>query len=319
MTRAAEHLILVNDVFGVGGHEDFARFAKVELFRMIAEEFAVNRAPDETTVRVDVDLRNAEFGGGQILFFIDAAGVFHRAARVVDALNPFLRNGGTSVHDEREVRLDFVDGLLNLFQHVEVKTLLAGELESAVGSSDRDRERVDAGLLNEFSRLFRIRQLDASDDVFFNAAELSEFRFDDDALGVSAIDDALRNIDVLRELFVRSVDHDGAIETGIDAVVADVFSAVIEVDGEDRFREDLVGGADHAFEEVLIGVGTSAAGNLDDEGSAFRIVVRILVRGGFAKVAAEKTDELLEIVDVIGADSVLAISFLKQVFCRNDH
>ena len=93
---------------------------------------------------------------------------------------------------------------------------------------------------------------------------------------------------------------------------------MIKVNGEDRFRENFVGGANHAFEEVFVGVGTRAARNLDDEGSALGIVVRVFVGGRFAEVAAEKSDELLEIVNVIGADSVLAISFLEQILCRND-
>ena len=73
MPRAAEHLVLVDNVFGVGRHEDFAGLAEVEFRRLVAEELAVNRAPNETTVRVDVDLRNAEFRRREVLLFVDAA------------------------------------------------------------------------------------------------------------------------------------------------------------------------------------------------------------------------------------------------------
>ena len=170
MSGASEHLVLMNNIFGVGGHKDLARIAQVEFFRIVAEEFAVNGAPDKTTVGVDIDLRNAEFSGGEVLLFVDSAGVFHRAAGVVDAFDPFLRNGRTAVHNEREVRLHLVDRRLDFFQDVEVQALRAGEFERAVRGADRNREGVDAGLLNEFGRLFGIRQLDASNDVFFNAA-----------------------------------------------------------------------------------------------------------------------------------------------------
>lgn len=319
MTGAAEHFVFVDDVFGVGRHEELARIAEVEFFRLVAEEFAMNRAPNETTVGVDVDLRNAEFRGREVLFFIDAAGVFHRAAGVVDTSDPFGRNRGGTVHDEREVRFDFVDRRLDFFQNVEVEALVAREFEGAVRGADGDRERVDAGLFDEFGGLGRVGQFDAADDVFFNAAELAEFGFDDNAFFVRAVDDAFRDFNVLREFFVRSVDHDGAVEAAVDAVVADFFGAVVEVNGEDSFREDFIGGADHAFEEVFVGVGASAAGDLDDERSAFRVVVRVFVFREFAQVAAEQTDELFEVVDVVRADRVFAVSGLEQFFSRNDH
>ena len=70
------------------------------------------------------------------------------------------------------------------------------------------------------------------------------------------------------ELLVRGVDHHRAVEAAVDAVVADLFGAVIEMDGEDRLGKDLVGRADHRFEEPLVGVAAGAAGNLDDERGA---------------------------------------------------
>ena len=200
-----------------------------------------------------------------------------------------------------------------------METLSTGELEGAVRGSDSDGEGVDAGLFNEFGSLFRIGQFNATNDVFFNAAKLTKFSFNNDTLFMSAIDNTLRDFNVLREFFVRSVDHYGAIETGIDAVIANFFRTVVKVNRENGFREDLIGSANHSFEEILVGVGTSASRNLDNERSAFGIVVRIFVLGGLSKISTEKAYELFEIVNVVGADRILAIGFLKQFFCRNDH
>ena len=319
MTGATEFLILVNDVLGVGGHEEFSRLAEVEFFRMIAEEFTVNGAPNKTTVSVDIDFSNTKLSSREILIFVNAASVLESAASVINTFNPFLRDGRTTVHDEGEIRLNLVDGLLDFFQNVEVQTLSSGELEGAMRGSNSDGEGVDAGLFNEFGSLFRIGQFNATDDVLFDAAKLTKFSFNNDPLFVSAIDNTLRDLNVLREFLVRSVDHYRAIETGINAVVTNFFSAVIKMNRENGFREDLIGGANHSFEEILVSVGTSSSGNLDNEGSAFGIVVRIFVLGGLSKISTEKAHELFEIVNVIGADRILAIGFLKQFFCRNDH
>ena len=297
----------MNDVLSVRGHKDLTRFAKIEFSRVIAEEFAVDRAPDETPVGVDVDLGNSELGGREVLFFIDAAGVFDGAAGVVDTINPLFRHGRGTMHDEREVRLDGVDASLDFFQDVEVETLCSGKLEGAVRSADSDGERVDARSFNKFSGLVRVGQLDRTDNVFFDAAELSKFRFNNDALRVGGVDDALDDFDVLFEFFVRGVDHDGAVEAAVDAVVADFFGAMVEMNCEDSVRKDVDGGTNHALEEVFVGVSASAAGNLNNEGSALCGVAGVFILGRFAEVAAEKTDELLEIVDVIRANSVFAM------------
>ena len=138
MTGGTEHFVFMNDVVRVGGHEDLARFAEVEFRRMITEEFAMDRAPDQTTVRVDIDLGNAKFRGREILLFINAAGVLHCASSVIDTGNPFRRNRRTAVHDERKVRLYLIDGSLNLFEDVEVKPLGSGEFERAMRCANRD-------------------------------------------------------------------------------------------------------------------------------------------------------------------------------------
>ena len=121
------------------------------------------------------------------------------------------------------------------------------------------------------------------------------------------------------ELLVRGVDHHRAIEAAVDAVVADFFGAVIEVDGEDHLGKDLVGRADHRFEEPLVAVAAGAAGNLEDERGARGRVDRVLVRLRLAQIAAEQADGLFEVVDVVGPDGVLAVGVLKKLFGGNDH
>ena len=50
--------------------------------------FAIDRAPHQPAVGVDVDLRHAQLGGRQILVLVHAAGVAQLAARLVDPLAP---------------------------------------------------------------------------------------------------------------------------------------------------------------------------------------------------------------------------------------
>ena len=57
MTGATEFLILVNDVFGVCGHEEFSRFAEVEFFRMVAEASTLDRVRLAALAQSDADLQ----------------------------------------------------------------------------------------------------------------------------------------------------------------------------------------------------------------------------------------------------------------------
>ena len=132
-------------------------------------------------------------------------------------------------------------------------------------------------------------------DVFLDAAEHAELGLDGDALGVRRVDDALGDLDVLVERIVRGVDHHRAEEAGVDAVVAGFLVAVVEVHGEDRLGKNLAGGADDRLEHALVGVVARALGNLDDE------------RRLRLDAAPEEAHRLLDVVDVVGADGVLAV------------
>ena len=138
------------------------------------------------------------------------------------------------MHHQREA---LGQDLLDLFQHVEVQPLLAGELVGPVRGADGHGQRIAAALRDELGRLAGIGQADAAGDVLFDAAELAQFGLDHDPLGMGPIDDPAGDLDVLLELLVRGVDHHRAVEAALDAVVADLFGAVVEMDGEDRPRE----------------------------------------------------------------------------------
>ena len=125
-------------------------------------------------------------------------------------------------------------------------------------------------------------------DVFLDAAQHAQLGFDADPLGMGAIDDALGDRDVLVERLVRGVDHHRAVEAGINAVVAGLLVAVVQMHGEDGFREDLLGGADDGFEHALVGVLPRALRDLDDE------------RRLAGEAALEQAHGLLGVVDVVG-------------------
>ncbi len=91
--------------------------------------------------------------------------------------------------------LDFLDD-------VEVQALFALEFVGAVAGADRGRERIAAGLLHEFDRLFRIGQGSVAFvdlNVFLDPAELAEFRLDADPLLMRALDDPFGDGDVFLE------------------------------------------------------------------------------------------------------------------------
>ncbi len=133
---------------------------------------------------------------------------------------------------------------------LEVQALRALELVGAVAGADGDGQAVAAGPLDELLGLVGVGQhgvLLVDLDVLFDAAQHAQLGLDADALGVGALDDALGDRDVLVERLVRGVDHHRAVEARVDAVVAGLLVAVVEVDGEDGVGEDLFGGADHGL------------------------------------------------------------------------
>ncbi len=156
------------------------------------------------------------------------------------------------------------------FEHVEVERLAALELVGAVAGADGAGEGVAAGLLDEVLGLVGIGEggvavLDL--DVLLDAAEHAELGLD--ARGPwrgRASTTRLVIATFFVERLVRGVDHHRAVEARLDAVVAGLLVAVVEVDGEDGLGKDLARRADDGLEHALVGVFARALGDLDDEG-----------------------------------------------------
>ena len=91
-------------------------------------------------------------------------------------------------------------------------------------------------------------------DVFLHTAEHAEFGFDADALGVGALHHPLGDGDVFVERSVARVDHDRAVKTGIDAIVAGLLVTVVKMHGENCLGIHGIGGADESLKHALVGV-----------------------------------------------------------------
>ena len=144
-------------------------------------------------------------------------------------------------------------------------------------------------------------------NVLFHATQHSELGFHANALGMGAIDHTFCDFDILLEGLVRCIDHDRAVETGFDAIVAGFFVSMIEMDGKNGFGKYLLGRAQHRFEHAFIGVFPSAFGKLHDE------------RRLALHVAAEQTQNLFHVVNVIGADGEFTVGDLVELSGGDDH
>ena len=80
--------------------------------------------------------------------------------------------------------------LLDQVHREHVAVGLGRELVRAVARADRDRERVDAGLLDEVDRLVGVGEVHLAGAVaVLDAAERAELALDADALRVRRLDD----------------------------------------------------------------------------------------------------------------------------------
>src|SRR4030095_6662789 len=102
-------------------------------------------------------------------------------------------------------------------------------------------------------------------NIFLYTPKLAQLRLDADALLMSAVHDAFGDSDILIKRLVAGIDHDRAVDPGIDAGVAGLFIAMIEVNGKNRLCEHLFGRTDQGFEHPLVGILPCALRKLDDE------------------------------------------------------
>ena len=138
-----------------------------------------------------------------------------------------------------------------------------------------------------------------ADDIFLDATEHAQFRFDRHAARMRLVHDAPGDLGVLFEWFMAGVDHHRAVEAGRDAVVAGLLVTVVEMDRENRVGVHLLRGADHRLEIAFIGIFPRTPAELDDEG---RLALDI---------ALEQADGLFQIVDIVSADGVLTVGDLE--------
>ena len=197
----------------------------------------------ETEVGVDVDLADSHGSCFAELVFRDADSVSQVAAVLVDDLDVFRYDRRCAVEDDREARQAFLKTSEDVRREV-------GRYEDAVARAQRAlpgvnlkapwlvpiaMARSDARAGYEFFDFFRTRVVSfvGSDfDIVFDAGQLAEFAFDDDAVSVCVFNDFFREGDIVFERMFRAVDHDGS-ETAVDAVFAGFkVSAVVEVKGD---------------------------------------------------------------------------------------
>ena len=161
--------------------------------------------------------------------------------------------------------------------------------------------------LDRFVRVSQARMTFIHADVFLDTAQHSQLRLHTDAFGVGLIDDALCNLDVFLEWLMTGVDHDGAVKTRGDTIVARFLVAMVEMHGKDRLGKHAFGCANYRFEHPFVGIFSRAFGKLNDKR---RLTLHI---------AAKKPEALLHIVNVICADREFAVGDFVKLSGSNDH
>ena len=287
--------------------------ARVELVGMLVEELTDGAGHGQTQVGVDVDLADGELGSLTQLILGHADGVGHLAAVLVDHLDVLLRDGGGAVQHDREAGQTLGDFL----QHVEAEgrrdqdaLLIAGallglELVCAVAGADGDGQRVAAGLGDELLDFFGmgVGSLVCGDLHFvLDAGQRAELSFDDDAVVVRVLDDLLGDLDVLGKGLGGGVDHNGG-EAAVDAALAGLkVGAVVQMQNDGDIGAANYGSLDQFDQIVVVRVGASTLGDLQDNGS-------VLFLAGFGDALND-----FHVVDVESADGVAAVVSLLEHF-----
>ena len=295
--------------------------ARIEVAGILREVLADGGRHREARVGVDVDLADGTLGGLAELSFRNADSVRELAAELVDRVDLVLGNGGRSVKNDREAGELLLDGLEDVESQrrrnelaglLVDSALLTRELVGAVARTDGNSERVAARLGSELNNLFGLRVVGLDRrDLVLNAGENAKFGLDGDVVLVSVCDNLLRKLDVLFEIEVRAVDHDGR-ETAVDAALAG-FEAVAVIEMENdlgflaaEFLGVLDGALSHIAENRGIGVLARALGDLHDDG-----------RLGFDR-GLDDGLHLLHGVEVESGDGIAALYRLGEHFLGVD-
>ena len=153
------------------------------------------------------------------LLFRNTDGLIEFAAVFVNDFYIFRKDGGGAVKDDGKVRQAFG----HFFKDIETKfgrnidalfifrALLRSEFIGAVAGADGDCQRVHARTGDKLFHFFgaSIRGLLRIHlYIVFNACELAEFRFDDDASFMSIVGYAFCQFRIFIKTVLRTVDHD---------------------------------------------------------------------------------------------------------------
>ena len=289
--------------------------ARIEVTRILSEVLADRSRHRETRVGVDVDLAHGALRSLAELGLRNADGIRKLAAELVDRLDFVLRNAGRSVKDDREARKLLLDGLEDVESErrrnelaglLVNRALLTRELIRAVAGADGDGERIATGLLGELDHLFRLRVVGlCGGDFVLNASENSELGLNRHVMLVGVRNDLLRELDVLLERKVGTVDHD-ARETAVDAALAGFIAVtVVEVKNDlGLFAAKFLGvfnrTLSHVAENRGVRILAGALGDLHDDG---RLRLDRRLNDGL---------HLLHRVEVEGRNSISALDRLRE-------
>lgn len=266
----------------------------------------MHTGPDEASIRIDIDLGHAQLCGPPEFIGIDAFGSEKFAAGGIDARHFILRHGTAAMHHQRKTGKQF----LNAFEHLEVKPLSPAELEGPMAGPDGTCQGIATALFDKLLGLGRISELGirfGNGNVLFDATQLPKFGFHGNALGVSGFHDPAGGRDVLLETLMAGIDHHGTVEPAVDAIITGFFITMVQVNGENGFREYFLGTADQPLEHGLVSIAARPFTDLDNK--------RCLT----VKVALEKAHALFQVVDVVGPDRVFAISNGEEIFGGDNH
>ena len=307
--------LVLNELFDVRTAIS-AILTRIKVLRMSEEVLADTSRHSEAQIGVDVDLADCGLSGLAELVLRNADSIVELAAVLVDDLDVLRDNRGSAMENDRELR----DLLLDLCEDVETelrryenavsiaRALLRFELECAMGRADSDSQGINASLLDEFLNFFRLRVsciMSSNLDVILDTSQFTQLSLDDYATCMSVLNDFLSDFDVLFEVIVGTVDHDGG-ETTINAGFASLeICAVVEMQS-DRNIVDLQSSFYEMHEVLMLSVFTCASGALQDD------------RGLQLSSCFRDTLYDFHVVDVESTDSVAAfVSFLEHFFRSN--
>src|SRR5450830_79069 len=293
--------------------------ARVELRWIFKQEFTGRSRHRQADVGIDIDLAHAVTDAFLDFFYRHAVGFFHVTAKFTDDGQQFLWYRRRTVHHQMGVRdagVDFLDAV----DRQDIAGRLAGELVSAMRSTDGDCQRVALGALHEVGRLGDVgQQLLACHRAFstvavflvalhgFQRTEHAQFRFHRHADGVREFHHFTRHFHVvfvgsdrLAVGFQRTVHHDGR-EARADGAHADGWRLAMVLMHDNRnVWVGFDGSVDQVTQERFACVLACASGRLHDH----RAVERI---GG-----SHDGLHLLQVIDVESRDAITVFGGMVQ-------